>query len=79
MQYIRKYPNKFGSKIYLDFRAFFFQDTGTHHKLVPVSEPPLNLFSQVIVWQFKVLSGFSVVIHQSQETISHINYLNLPL
>lgn len=41
----------------------------TYHKLFSTAELFLNLFAQVTIWHFEVLSGFSIVIHQSQEAI----------
>lgn len=43
--------------------------TITYQKTVAILKLFCNLFAQVTLWQFKVLSQSSIIIHQMQETI----------
>ena len=50
----------------------------TYIKIVTVVKLLLDLFPNISVWQFEVLSYISIVMHQVQEIIWNVTYLNMP-
>lgn len=49
----------------------------TYKECFAIIKPFLNVFAQVALWQFKVLSYNSTIIQQMQETICDVTYLNV--
>jgi len=48
------------------------QATESHHELLIISKLLLDFFADLRIWEFKVLSGCSNVIHQGQVTICNV-------